>query len=519
MKISKYLIPLLILFSGCKKNFLDVPLQGQSTAQNDPNYAQNLVTGVYSSLIFTDAGGPFGGFDTHGFAYISATNIMSDDADKGSYPGDQDATAGQFDNFSYTSGNSFINSIWSGHYAAISRTNNALAALDEAPLDSATVRRLRGEVLFIRAYYYFNLVRFFGGVPIIITIPSGPQAANTNPAYVTRATVDEVYNTVIIPGLEYSIANCPVRGQTPSGRITKGAAETLLAKVYLYLQNWQKTLDLTSSVMTEGYALVPDYSTIWRTVGDNNIESIFEIETGSYGNTDAGVPLYSECQGPRAEGGGWDNPGFNYPTGDLGWGFCTPSQTLLNSYEANDTIRKNATIITINPDPNAPYGAILWDGFVIPNQSKVQNSYYNYKAYHSERNDNIEPYFGNRDRKEKNIHLLRYAEVLLLHAEAANELNQQSLAISDLNQVRQRAGLGNTLASSQTDLRNAIWQERHVELALEHDRFFDLVRQGRAASVLNAAGKNFVAGKNEILPIPGVQIALSGGKLTQNPGY
>ncbi|HET7000572.1 MAG TPA: RagB/SusD family nutrient uptake outer membrane protein, partial [Puia sp.] len=102
---------------------MDVPLQGQSTAQNDPNYAQNLVTGVYSSLIFTDAGGPFGGFDTHGFAYISATNIMSDDADKGSYPGDQDATAGQFDNFSFTSGNSFINSIWSGHYAAISRTN------------------------------------------------------------------------------------------------------------------------------------------------------------------------------------------------------------------------------------------------------------------------------------------------------------------------------------------------------------------------------------------------------------
>ena len=519
MNISKYLIPLLILSSGCKKNFLDVPLQGQSTAQNDPNYAQNLVTGVYSSLIFTDAGGPFGGFDTHGFAFISATNIMSDDADKGSYPGDQDATAGQFDNFSITSGNSFVNSIWSGHYAAISRTNNALAALNQAPLDSSTVRRLRGEVLFIQAYFYFNLVRFFGGVPIVITIPNGPQAANTDPAYVTRATADELYNSVIIPNLEYAMANCPVRGQTPSGRITKGAAETLLAKVYLYLKDWQKTLDLTSSVMTEGYALVPDYSTIWREAGDNNIESVFEIETGSYGNTDAGIPLYSECQGPRAQGGGWNNPGFNYPTGDLGWGFSTPSQTLVNSYEAKDTIRKNATIITINPDPNAPYGAILWDGFVIPNQSKVQNPYYNYKAYHSERNDNIEPYFGNRDRKEKNIHLLRYAEVLLLHAEAANELNQQSLAIADLNQVRQRAGLDNTLASSQTDLRNAIWQERHVELALEHDRFFDLVRQGRAALVLNAAGKNFVAGKNEILPIPGVQIALSGGKLTQNPGY
>jgi len=519
MKFSIYAILLALLSVGCSKNFLDVPLQGQSTAANDPNYAQNLVTGVYSSLIFTDAGGPFGGFDTHGFAYISATNIMSDDADKGSYAGDQETTSGQFDNFNYTAGNSFINSIWSGHYAAISRTNNALLALNSAPLDSATVRRLRGEVSFIRAYYYFNLVRFFGGVPIVTTLPDGPQAANTNPAFVTRASADEVYNNVIIPDLEYAIANCPVRGETPAGRITRGAAETLLAKVYLYQKQWQNTLDLTSAVMTEGYDLVPDYRTIWREAGNNSIESIFEIETGSYGNTDAGIPLYSECQGPRALGGGWNNPGFNYPTGDLGWGFCTPSQQLINAYEPDDTIRKNATVITINQDPVAPYGAMLWDGFIIPVASKVQNKFYNYKAYHSERNDNIEPYYGNRDRKEKNVHLLRFAEVLLMHAEAANELNQTSLAQADLNRVRKRAGLADTQAAGQTDLRNAIWNERHVELALEHDRFFDLVRQGRAAQVMTAAGKNFKAGVNEVLPIPGLQIALSGGKLTQNNGY
>ena len=394
-----------------------------------------------------------------------------------------------------------------------------MLALNDAPLDSSTARRLRGEVRFIRGYYYFNLVRFFGGVPIITTLPDGPQAANSNPDFVTRASADEVYNNVIIPDLQYAIENCPVRGQTPAGRITKGAAETLLAKVYMYLKNWQQTFDLTTSVMAEGYQLVPDYRTIWREAGNNSIESIFEIETGSYANTDAGIPLYSECQGPRALGGGWNNPGFNYPTGDLGWGFCTPSQTLLNAYEPKDTIRKNATIITVNPDPSASYGAILWDGFVVPNKSKVQNLFYNYKAYHSERNDNIEPYYGNRDRKEKNVHLLRYAEVLLMHAESANELNQQSVAIMDLNLVRGRAGLDPTLASSQIDLRNAIWQERHVELALEHDRFFDIVRQGRAALVMNAAGKNFVVNKNELLPVPGLQIALSGGKLTQNNGY
>jgi hypothetical protein len=378
---------------------------------------------------------------------------------------------------------------------------------------------LRWLLSFIQAYYYFNLVRFYGGVPIVTYVPIGPRAANSDSTLVTRASASEVYNKVIIPNLIYAISNLPLRGQTPAGRITKGAAETLLAKVYMYLKNWQKTLDLTNAVMSEGYQLVPDYRTIWRLAGDNSIESIFEVETGQYGNTDAGIPLYSECQGPRGKGGGWNNPNFNYPTGDLGWGFCTPSISLLGAYETNDTIRKNATIITINPDPNAPYGAVLWDGFVIPSSNSVQNSFYNYKAYHSERNDNIEPYLGNRDRKAKNVHLLRYAEVLLMNAESANELGQSSIAISDLNQVRQRAGLGNTTASGQTDLRTAIWNERRVELALEHDRFFDIVRQGRAAQVMMAAGKNFTTNKNELLPVPGVQIALSGGRLTQNPGY
>jgi hypothetical protein len=107
----------------------------------------------------------------------------------------------------------------------------------------------------------------------------------------------------------------------------------------------------------------------------------------------------------------------------------------------------------------------------------------------------------------------------LINAEAANELLNPSTAISDLNQVRARAGLGPTTASSQSDLRTAIWNERRVELAMEHDRFWDLVRQGRAAQVMQASGKNFMAGKNELLPIPSAEIAISAGKLRQNNGY
>ena len=211
-------------------------------------------------------------------------------------------------------------------------------------------------------------------------------------------------------------------------------------------------------------------------------------------------------QGPRNAGGNWNNPTWPYdPTGDLGWGFCTPSVSLINAYEPND-LREAATIIFVNQNSSTT----LWDGFVIPPGTGVQAPYYNYKAYHSEK---LESFYNNRDRQIKNVHLLRYAEVLLMNAEAATHVGGD--AAGPLNMVRARAGLPAAATADQ----NAIWKERRVELAMEHDRFFDIVRQGRAAQVMQAAGKSFTAGKNELLPIPSTQIALSGGQLTQNPGY
>jgi hypothetical protein len=361
---------------------------------------------------------------------------------------------------------------------------------------------------FLRGYYYFLLVRFFGGVPIVLYVPSGPRAANSDTTLVTRASVANVYNNVIIPDLQYAVSVLPLKANTVSGRATKGAAETLLAKVYMYLKNWPEVASLTQDVISSGqYSLVPDYSSIWKQAGDNDAESIFEVETAEFAGTDGGIPLYSESQGPRNAGGNWDNPTFTYdPTGDLGWGFCTPTTSLIGAYESGD-LRKPATIIFVNQDSTTT----LWDGFVIPPGPGVQNLYYNYKAYHSEK---LENFYGDRDRQEKNVHLLRYAEVLLMSAEAATQVGGD--AVTPLNMVRARAGLAPKTTVTQAD----VWQERRVELAMEHDRFFDLVRQGRAAQVMQASGKtNFIAGKNELLPIPATQIALSGGKLTQNPGY
>lgn len=155
---------------------------------------------------------------------------------------------------------------------------------------------------------------------------------------------------------------------------------------------------------------------------------------------------------------------------------------------------------------------MLWDGFRIPSRDSVENDRYNYKAYHSR---TAEKNCGNPDFLPKNYRIMRLGEVLLMHAEAAFELGNSAAALSDINQLRERAGLEPLAALN----RESIWQERQVELAMEHDRFFDLVRQGRAQEAFAAQGKTFVPGINEVFPIPQQQIQLSGNRLTQNPGY
>ncbi len=283
----------------------------------------------------------------------------------------------------------------------------------------------------------------------------------------------------------------------------------MLAKVFMYRKDWQKAYTLSNEVINSGqYSLMSDYSQLWRQAGDNSRESIFEIQTGQFNNTDFGINSYSMFQGPRVGGkGGWR---------DLGWGFCTPTNSLVNSYEPGDK-RKESTIIFID-NSGKFIGTRLFDGFRIPSADSVENLRYNYKAYHSE-NPNVESYLGNRDRKQKNVHLLRLADVYLINAEAANELGKSGEALQRLNIIRKRAGLNESQAVTSQEIKTAIWHERHVELAMEHDRWFDLVRTGQVSTVMKNAGKAFVSGKNELLPIPALQIALSNNKLVQNPNY
>src|SRR5580692_5057257 len=174
------------LISGCSKQFLNVPIQGQGTPSTDPQVALDEVVGAYNALITPDpTQSEFGSYDIHGIYFITVTNIMSDDADKGSYPADQPMAA-DIDNFTITSDNTYIAALWRGYYAGISRTNVAMQSLSEAALSPTVFTAQTAEMRFIRAYLYFNLVRMFGGVPMVLQVPTGPR--NQDSVFYTRAT-------------------------------------------------------------------------------------------------------------------------------------------------------------------------------------------------------------------------------------------------------------------------------------------------------------------------------------------
>lgn len=469
---------------SCRNDFLDQkPTEAISTSDlsllNNDAGAESFVTAIYSKFL---------NWNMDSFSWIGVTSIASDEADKGSSPGDSGGDKNLLDalNFNATSGS--FQDVWNGNYQVINRANQALQYLPQLNNANANLRnRLAGEAKFLRAFSYFTLVRSFGGVPIVDHVPTAGNDQD-NTMLLTRKSKEDVY-AFIVKDLTEAAAVLPQKSAYPAaevGRASQGAAYALLAKVYLYQKQWQKVVDNCNLVT--GYSLTPNFADIYRTSGENNSESIFEIQ-GKGGASQPGIRQYSQIQGARGAGG-W------------GWGFATPTQGLVDAYNAEgDTERRNATIIFRN--------STLYDGRVVP--ATVENPYYNYKAYSSN--------FSGDDYSDVNIRYLRYAEVLLMKAEALNELGQTSAAITLLNQVRTRAKIAATPAVSQADVRKAIWKERRLELAFEHDRWFDLVRTGEAAAAMAADGKTFKVGKNELFPIPASFIAESKGLSSQNPQY
>ena len=472
LKLYFLLISFCCFQYSCTDDFLEIDANQITADAITEDQAIELVNGIYNIFL---------SWQVSSFSWNAITSISSDDADKGSDPGDTGSDKHLFDALAHDATSISVSEVWEGHFNGIQRANQAINRIHPFDdLDSDLKARLIGEAKFLRALLYFRLLQTFGGVPLITDTPDINSPLEE---LLSRSTKEETF-LFIENDLMEAISVLPEKSAYSDiqlGRATKGAAKALLAKVSMYQNKWDKVLNLTNEIIFSGeYSLTPNYEDIWKEIGENNQESIFEIQAKGE-LPSVGVDKYSLTQGARGQGG-W------------GWGFNVPSENLLNSYELNDT-RRDATIIF--------RGETLYDGRHVP--ETVVNSMYNQKAYSSS--------FTESEQTGKNIRILRFAEVLLMNAEAASQLAGD--IAGPLNQVRIRAGLEPLNNPSQLD----VWNERRWELAFEHDRYFDLVRQGRASEVLQSLGIPFVIGKHELFPIPQVQISLSDGILQQNPGW
>lgn len=492
---------LLVLLSGSCKKFLDTRAQG---SYNLDDYPYPTGSGPYDQFLF-GAYNELRAFNLHSQSFITAFSIRSDDADKGSTPTDGGANASDMDNFPVKPENGFANTLWIGNYGLIDKCNQALKSIRDR-VDIVASEEVKNqsiaEARFLRAYGYFNLVRLFGRVPLI--------DSTGGPANVPQSTAAQIY-AFIESDLDFARTYLQPSWDPTKfpGRVTSGSANGLLAKVYLTQKKWGQAMSAANAVITSGqYNLSTPYTTIFGESGENSKESVFEVQATATSAipTTNGVQ-YAQIQGVRGAG-----------VWDLGWGWNSPSTYLEAAYEPNDP-RKARTIMYTSAGSTTVYGDALPSG--------LPNPRYNHKVY---TNPAMRASIGNRFGYWMNIRLLRYADVVLMYAEAANEVGGAAnitLARNAVNTVRARARQGapngtlpDITTNDQTELRNAIRQERRIELAMEHDRFFDLVRWGVAQAVLNASGKpNFVDSRDVLLPIPQTQIDISGKLLTQNPGY
>ena len=347
-------------------------------------------------------------------------------------------------------------------YQIIARTNQILTTIDGVEFDAASKNNLKGQALFLRAYAYFELVRYFGKVPLHLT-----PVKNRTEAALPLASTEEIYKQIIKDADEAGKLLLPKSKQEP-GRATSGAAKTLLANVYIVQKKWADAEKLLKDVVAnDGYALMPDYNDAFSTTSGNknNQESVFEVQfqEGSAGYN--GSIIYNFLPRPITAAELQPITGTSNPQPLSGEGNNAPTPDIIAAYEPGDK-RKDISI-----------------GYVTLSGSLRTNKTYPYiKKF-------AKPHalHGNTG---NNWPIYRYAEVLLLLAEALNEQGKATEAVGYLNQVRARAGLPPSVA---TDLRDAIFKERRVELAFENKRWFDLVRSGKAVEVITAYGNRIKA--------------------------
>ncbi|MCD7973669.1 MAG: RagB/SusD family nutrient uptake outer membrane protein [Candidatus Azobacteroides sp.] len=454
-------------------------------------------------------------------------DIVSDDALKGGQSVVTDMRMiYDMENFLTQSDNEYLNEYYNAQYEGIFRANFALEQIEDIPVETDEEmkfkERILGEAYFLRAFYYLRLVRVFGGVPKVDEVIKSQYGWR-----VPRASAEEIYD-FIIEDLKTAYSRVPLRNEYTDedlGRVTKGAAAALLMKTYLNIHDYTNAKAWGDSVINSNqYSLCPNYADNFTLEGENGPESVFEIQYEEDGTSDYGDSYLG--------GNGFTAGNFTVIMTRArpgGWGFNRPTKELYNEFEVYDDIPDPRREVTI-------YDAIV-EGTDNPEIFYLGDTYHNRK-YAMMNEDDSYTWTGHATRAPINKKEIRYADVLLMYAEACCETGNLDRAKWALEEVRNRARGGNSsilpsfpygnYRDTKDDLVSAIRHERRVELAMEGNRWFDLVRWGVAAEVMNAYRDNtseevrqymrpFEKGKHELFPIPLKEIERN--PMPQNPGY
>lgn len=533
-------VTLSLSMTGCKDYLTEI--EPGTTLLSDfytsTEAAVQNVTGCYSPLLWE--------YNRTYCAEWFIGDIASDDAIKGGGSTTDMADAYDIENWRTTENNTLLLDIYRAQYQGIGRCNTALKYIGEMKEgidENFTPRmkaRLLSEIHFLRAYYYFRLVRIFAGVPMPLTILSSSDEWGMQ-----RSSVDAVY-TQILADLQEANSGLWRKSEYQEadlGRATKGAAQAMLMKVNLYMASpyWQK-YNLTKSaadcykdakawgdsIIASGeYDLCPNYADNFTVAGENGIESVFELQYAEVAWGDYGD--------------GYDPCKFGYTAGSFtqvlmrsrnseiggGWGFDHPTQNLYNEFEAGDPRRDVAILV--------PSTAIVASYQAQSDETYLGNNMLNNKYGMYRDPADIGGGYGkwslHASRGPLNNKQIRYADVLLMYAEACLGMGDAGTAKTYIDQVRARVGLPGVAAADDATLRH----ERRCELAMEGHRWFDLVRwEGvdgnglkahmdayKATETADAQHhmQEFVAGKHEIFPIPQEERQLNPTPMDQNPGY
>ena len=535
-----------LAFTSCE-DFLTEEIRGQQnldTYFSDIESCEAYITGCYQDIT------------CGGWWNINTVWLLSEMCSDDAWMGNTSQSQSDYISLAHYQGsgasNGPISNFWQYRYKAILRCNVAIERIAQMDLvDTERQNQLIAEARFLRGYFYFELVRNFGGVPLMTSFSDPAEVQG-----ITRASTEETY-AFIEEDLLAAAEVLPGRNEAEVGRATRGAALGLLGKVYLYQEKWEKARDVLKTVIdSKEYDLLPEFGQVWDVEYDNSIESLFEVQY-EYDETLAVGGSLSVVTGSR------NGPGD-------GWSWCQPTANLEQAFiDAGDTVRLKWTIIKSGCTEIA--GENRFNEF-IENNSTVANADELIEQYGWDENCYIidpalhksariirkyflplddRPEVYNTDKSPLNHRILRFADVLLMYAEACNELGQDNDAQEALNRVHTRAKMSPVTATG-TQLRDAIRLERRLELAFEQNRLYDIRRwkddsgQPVIASILGPNGSfvqwnmneatrdplewsnqgessdkgiTFDVNRDMVFPIPLYEITMSNGSIEQNPGW